>query len=150
MPRWPAALHPQGVRNSGGRSRRAPITPQDEFNTHVRAPIGNGTAQGIVANNGQAILALGPQGVGTRWYPSAVVVGTSSGPPDQSQCVLYRQFIDAKQEIGRTEQGGGDTIAFTRSMQPGDLIYAMWKRANPGDLATITIEGDQYALTTGS
>jgi hypothetical protein len=146
VPRWPRGLHAQGVRNTGGQPRRPPVTSQDQFTQHVRAPIGNGTAQGIVAGNGQAILALGPQGVGTRWYPSEVIVSTSSGPADQSECVLYRQFIDPKQEIARTAQGGGDPMAFTASMQPGDLIYAMWQRANPGDLATITMHGDQIAL----
>lgn len=146
MPRWPRGLHAQGVRNTGGRARRPAVLDQEEFTQHVRAPINNGIAQGIIANNGHAILSLGPQGVGTRWYPSEVLVSTTSGPADQSACVLYRQFIDPKQLIGRTEQGGGDTLAFTREMQPGDLILAHWSRANPGDLATITMHGDQIAL----
>jgi hypothetical protein len=119
------------------------------FTRPVRSPIGAGAAQGIVANDGTAILTVGPQGVGTRWYPSQVQVATSSGPPDQSQCILYRGFIDPKQEVGVTQQGGGDTLAFTHDMQPGDLLYAAWARANPGDLVTITVHGDQLALTTG-
>jgi hypothetical protein len=32
-------------------------------------------------------------------------------------------------------------------MQPGDLVFAVWSRANPGDLATVTMHGDQLALT---
>jgi hypothetical protein len=61
--------------------------------------------------------------------------------------VLYRQFLDPKQEIGQTQQGGGDTLGFTHDMQPGDLVFAVWSRANPGDLATVTMHGDQLALT---
>jgi hypothetical protein len=147
MPRWPGGLHPQGVRNTGASSRRRPVVPQEAFVHQLRAPIGNGTAQGIIANDGTAVLAIGPQGVGARWYPSQVQVATSSGPSDQSQCVLYRQFLDPKQEIGQTQQGGGDTLCFTHDMQPGDLVFAVWSRANPGDLATVTMHGDQLALT---
>jgi hypothetical protein len=150
MPRLPAGLHrpAQSARNTGGRSRRTGIVPQSAFVHQVRAPIGNGSVQGIVANNGTAILAIGPQGVGTRWYPSEVQLSTSTGPTDQSMCVLYRNFIAATQEVGQTAQGGLDTVAFTRDMQPGDILYAVWHRANPGDLATITVHGDQLALTS--
>jgi hypothetical protein len=114
----------------------------------VRAPIGNGSAQGIVANNGTAILAVGPQGVGTRWYPSQVQVATTTGATDQSMATLYRQFIAASQVVGQTEQGGSDTLGFTQDMQPGDLLYVVWVRANSGDLATVTVHGDQLALAS--
>ena len=150
MPRRPRGLHPsaQSARNSGGRSRRPAIVPQEAFVHPVRSPIGNGTAQGIVANNGQAVLAIGPQGVGTRWYPSQVQVATSSGATDQSMATLYRQFVAASQIVGQTEQGGSDTLGFTHDMQPGDLLFVVWARANPGDLATVTVHGDQLALAT--
>lgn len=150
MPRWPAGLHSQTTRNRGGQSRRPPVTDQLDYTVHVRAPIGNGTAQGIIGGNGQAILAVGPQGVGTRWYASQIFVGTSTGVTDQSACTIYRQFIDPKQELAHSEQGGGDVVSFTEQMQPGDLVYVMWVRGNPGDLATVTIRGDQVALTTAS
>jgi hypothetical protein len=100
-----------------------------------------------VANDGTAILAIGPQGVGTRWYPSQVQIATSSGAADQSRATIYRQLIDPTRQIGQTEQGGSDTLAFTYSMQPGDLIYVEWVRANPGDLVTVTMHGDQTTLT---
>ena len=51
------------------------------------------------------------------------------------------------QRIGQTLQGGGDTIGWTAQMQPGELIYAVWADANPGDLATLAIHGDQVVLT---
>lgn len=122
--------------------------PQSAFVYQVRVPIGGGSVQGIVANDGTAILPVGPQGVGTRWYPSEVQVSTTTGATDQSVCLLYRNFIAATQEAGQTQQGGLDTIAFTRDMQPGELLFAVWHRANPGDLATVTVHGDQLALTS--
>lgn len=149
MPRIPPGLHlhAQSARNRGGRPRRPVIVPQDAFVHQVQTPIGQGATQGLVAGDGSAMLVIGPQGIGTRWYPSQVLVATSSGVADQSACTLYRNFIDPKQEVGHTEQGGGDVLAFTHDMQPGDLLYAVWARANPGDLATLTVHGDQLALT---
>lgn len=149
MPRRPRGLHlsAQSARNTGGRARRPGTVPQEAFVHSVRSPIGTGAAQGIVGNNGQAVLAVGPQGVGTRWYPSQVQVATSSGATDQSMATLYRQFVAASQIVGQTEQGGSDTLGFTHDMQPGDLLYVVWHRANPGDLATVTVHGDQVALT---
>jgi len=140
-------MHAQTVRATGGHNRRPPVTDQRHFTQRVRAPIGNAVAQGIVAVNGTAILSLGPQGIGTRWYASQILVATSSGASDQSACTIYRQLIDPTRELGRTEQGGSDVFNFPHDMQPGDLIIAKWQRANTGDIATLTIHGDQDALT---
>jgi len=148
MVRWPAGLHPQGVRTTPGVPWRPGRTPQEDFTVPVRTLIQSGTGQQIVGNSGAATVVLGPQGVGTRWYPSQIQVATSSGPTDSSSCTLYRDFIDAKQQIGQTLQGGGDTLGFTHDMQPGNLIYAVWMNANPGDLATLTVHGDQMALAS--
>jgi hypothetical protein len=112
----------------------------------VRTLIQAGTGQQIVGSGGAATVVLGPQGTGTRWYPSQIQVATTSGPTDSSSVVLYRDFIDAKQQIGQSLQGGGDTLGFTHDMQPGNLIYAVWANASPGDLATLTVHGDQIAL----
>lgn len=147
MPRWPRGLHPQGVRTTGGLPYRPPRMPQEAFRTPVRSLIGAGTGQQIVSGSGAAVVVLGPQGVGTRWYPSQIQVATSSGPTDDSTVTLYRDFVDEKQEIGQSLQGGGDTLGFTHDMQPGNLIFAVWKDANPGDLATLTVHGDQVVLT---
>ena len=146
MVRVPAGLHPQGVPNTGGRPFLPPRTSPLMYGKPVRAPIHDGTGQAIVSGAGAATVVLGPQGQGTRWYPSQVQVSTSSGPTDQSSCTLYRLFIDPKQAVGQTLQGGGDTLGFTHEMQPGELLYAMWANANPGDIATLTINGDQVVL----
>lgn len=150
MPRRPRGLHlsAQSARNTGGRARAPAVVPMEAFAHQVRAPIGTGTAQGLVANDGSAVLAVGPQGVGTRWYPSQVLVSTSSGPSDQSEARVYRDLIDPKQEVGQTQQGGGEVLAFTHDMQPGNLLYVVWARANPGDLVTVTVHGDQLTLSS--
>ena len=148
MPRWPAGLHAQGVRTRGQRGYQPPMVPQEAFTRAVRTLIQAGVGQAIVSSAGSATVVLGPQGVGTRWYPSQIQVSTTTGPVDQSSCVLYRDIVEAKHEIGQTLQGGGDTLGFTHDMQPGDLIYAVWSNANPGDLATLAVHGDQMALAT--
>jgi hypothetical protein len=123
------------------------VVPQLAFVHQVRAPIYSG-AQGIVANDGSATLSIGPQGIGTRWYTSQVVVATSSGPSDQSECTLHLNAIQRTQVVGQTQQGGEDVLAFVHDMQPGDLLIARWQRANVGDLVSITVHGDQLALTS--
>lgn len=150
MPRVPRGLHPQGVRNVGGFTARPGRAAQEDFTVPVRTLIQAGTGQQIVSSGGKATVVLGPQGVGTRWYPSQIQVATSTGPTDASTCRLFRDFIDAKQQIGQTLQGGGDTLGFTHDMQPGNLIYAVWTNAVPGDLATLTVHGDQLALTVAA
>ena len=148
MPRIPRGLHAQGVRNTGAPPYRPPKVPQEEYTTVVRSLIQAATGQQSVSGAGKATVVLGPQGLGTRWYPSQIQVATSTGPTDGSSCTLYRGFIDPKQEIGQTLQGGGDTLGFTHDMQVGDLIYAVWVNANAGDLATMTVHGDQQALAS--
>lgn len=147
MPRWPRGLHPQGVKTGAGTPYRPPRIPQDAYVNQVRTLIQAGTGQQIISGAGTATVVLGPQGVGTRWYPSQIQVATSTGPSDGSSVILYRDFINAKQQIGQTLQGGGDTLGFTHDMQPGNLIYAVWANADPGDLATLTVHGDQIALS---
>ena len=148
MPRWPRGLHPQGVRTVGGVPWRPGRTPQESYARPVRALIGTGTGQAIVNAQGAATVVLGPQGTGTRWYPSQIQVATSTGPTDGSTVTLYRDFIDQKQQIGQSLQGGGDTLGFTHEMQPGNLVYAVWSGANAGDLATLTVHGDQVVLAS--
>jgi len=149
MPRWPAGLHQAAgsLRNTGAPGYLPPLTPMHRYTQPVRAPIGNGAGQSIVNSSGAAIVALGPSGVGTRWYPSEIQISTTTGPTDLSSCELYKLFIAPTQRIGQTLQGGGDTIGWTAQMQPGELIYAVWADANPGDLATLAIHGDQVVLT---
>lgn len=147
--RVPRGLHPQGVRNVGGAPFLPPRTSPLMFGKPERCPIHNGTGQQIIAgapNAGTATVVIGPQGLGARWYPSQVQVSTSSGPTDGSTCVVYKLFVAPTQIIGQTLQGGGDTFGWTHEMQPGELIFAVWADANPGDIATLTINGDQVVL----
>lgn len=147
--RVPGGLHPQGVRNIGGAPMLPPRTSPLMYGKPARAPIHDGIGSAIVAGSpvaGVATVVIGPQGLGTRWYPSQVQVSTQSGPTDGSSCTVYKLFIANSQIIGQTLQGGGDTFGFTHEMQPGELLYAVWANANPGDLATLAINGDQVVL----
>lgn len=144
--RVPAGLHPQGVPNTGGRPVLPYRTSPLMFGKPVRAPIHDGTGSAIVSGGGAATVVLGPQGQGTRWYPSQVQVSTTSGPSDGSSCVVYKLFVANSQIIGQTLQGGGDTFGWTHELQVGELIFAVWAGANPGDLATFSINGDQVVM----
>lgn len=146
--RWPAGLHrlAASAPASGYLPRRPQVADQRTFHVPVRAPIGNGTGQAIVASDGSAIVAVGPSGLGTRWYPAQIQVSTTTGVGDLSTCIFYKLFIGPTQQIGQTLQGGGDTIGWVAEMQPGELVYAVWSSANPGDLATLVLIGDQVAL----
>lgn len=113
----------------------------------LRVPLNDAIGQALVTVDGDAIVELGPAGVGSRWYPSAVQVTTSTGPTDLSEVVLYKNIVGPTYIVGQTLQGGGDTIGLTAPMQTGDLLLAVWSGGNPGDLATCQVIGDQVVLT---
>lgn len=129
--------------------RRPPVTPLAEFNQIVRVAIaGDGVAQTIVAASGVATLPIGPQGLGTRWYPQQVTIATQSGANDPSTCALYLNST-AFPPIGQSYAGGGDSIGLAvPPMEPGDLLIAVWTGATPGNWASITVIGSKDALVT--
>lgn len=127
--------------------RRPPVTPLSAFNRTVQLAItGDGVAQTIVAASGIATLPIGPQGLGTRWYPQQVTIATQSGANDPSTCALYLNST-VFPPIGQSYAGGGDSIGLAvPPMEPGDLLIAVWSGAKPGDWASITVIGSKDAL----
>lgn len=131
---------------------RPPTPPQTAYTQQATAPVGNqGIASTVVSASGTAQVSVGPQGIGTRWYPQQATVSTSSGAADSSTCTIYLGLIGVQAAVvGQSYAGGGDTIGLAVPlMQPGDLLIAVWTGAKTGDQATIRIIGDQDVLVPG-
>ena len=123
--------------------------PQERFSRLLSAiPLTGGQGQAIVNGSGAARVSVGPQGLGTTWYPSQCTISTSTGANDISTCAVYLGS-QAQQNLqgGQSYAGGGDTVGLSVvSMTPGDLLIAVWSGAVPGATAAINIQGTMDAL----
>lgn len=123
--------------------------PQQAFTRVLSGiPLTGGQGQAVVNGAGVAQVSVGPQGLGTTWYPSQCVVSTSTGANDVSTCAVYlgSQALQNLQG-GQSYAGGGDTIGLSvTSMTPGDLLIAVWESAVPGAIAAVNVQGTMDAL----
>ena len=123
--------------------------PMEQFRRQLSGvPLTGGQGQAVVSAGGTARVSVGPQGLGTVWYPSQCVVSTSTGANDVSTCAVYlgSQALQNLQG-GQSYAGGGDTIGLSvTSMTPGDLLIAIWESAVPGATAAINVQGTMDAL----
>jgi hypothetical protein len=119
---------------------------QQQFTRQVQGvPLTGGQGQAVVNGAGVATVKVGPQGLGTTWYPAAANISTSTGAADTSTCAVYIG-AQAQQNLqgGQSYAGGGDTVALSViSMQPGDLLIAVWSGAVPGATAVLNVTGTQ-------
>jgi hypothetical protein len=125
-----------------------PRPPVGQYRQQVRTALTNGTGQATVAA-GTATIRLGPQGLGTIWYPQAAAIATTSGAVDASTCTIYlgAQAV-LPQIVGQSYAGGGDSIGLTSPpLTPGQFLIAVWVSAHNTDQATLVIYGDQVVLT---
>lgn len=150
MPRWPRGLHAAAgsTRAWGGRSYQIPRPAPELYRLPVRSPIAQNAAQTTVAADGSATVQIGPQGLGTRWFPTQANVATTTGAADTSTVALYLGAQTQANLLGGSSYAGGlDTIGInTGPLTPGDLITAVWSGGHAGDTATLTIYGDQEVL----
>jgi len=128
---------------------RPPVVPQAAFTRRVRTDIGNsGVAQTVIAASGSGQVSVGPQGVGTVWYPKSCTVATQSGAADGSTATGYLNSVTTP-PLFQSYAGGGDTQGLAvPQMQPGDLLIILWSGGTPGNWASITVVGDMDALIT--
>jgi len=143
LPRWAAR---PAVRNTGGQARRIITTPMAW--TRVQALLATAN-QNSLNSNGAGFVTLACTGLGTKWYVSQVQVSTGQGPSPlfQIEVTVYLNAVNPVNVIGRSAQGGGDTIGVTVPMQQGDQLIAVWAGAAPNDTATLAVSGDQEVLT---
>lgn len=122
--------------------------PIGQYTGRERTPIANGYGVATVKNN-TATVSVGPQGLGTVWYPQNAAIGTTTGANDASTCQLYLGPLSQLQLIsGTSYAGGGDSIGLgVPPITPGYFIVAVWSGAVNGDLASLAIYGTQDALT---
>lgn len=147
--RWPAGLHRYagGLPNLGQRSWSIPRPGMEDYLATVRTPLTDNQRQTTVSG-GAATIRLGPQGQGTRWYLTQASGGTTTGALDSSTVALYLGAQSLGNLLGGgTFSGGLFTIGLNvRPLTPGDLVIAVWSGANNGDIATLTLYGEQDVL----
>lgn len=126
-----------------------PVTLQLE--TWSSAPTAGSTYSGTMSVTGQALtLSVGPQGLGTTWYPAQVTLSTTTGPLDTStaQVFLGAQGVPVTL-VGQQYTGNGTVALAVPSMTPGQVLIIQWTSAQPGDVAAANVIGTMDALTTG-
>ena len=140
--------------NLGFARRAAASTPQGAYTGSQQTLITGGYAAVTVKADGTATAKVGPQGVGTVWYPQAAAISTTTGANDASTCALYLTPLEngaqvpATQIGGQSYAGGGDSIGLAvPPMWAGYFIVAVWSGAVSGDLASLAVYGTQQVLT---
>lgn len=149
---WPRGLHRQSstLRNRGGRARMIPRLPLEAYTRRLQSiPLTGGQAQGIIPGSGALTLSIGPQGLGTVWYPVQVTLSTTTGPLDTSTALVYLGPLTVPATLVATLYSGNGTAALAiPSMSPGQFLVVAWSGANPGDTAAVNVIGTMDALTT--
>jgi hypothetical protein len=138
------ARQPRGIRYR----RPASVSPLAFTRQLQGVPLTGGQARGVIGAGGGATISIGPQGLGTIWYPVMCTISTTTGALDISTCAVYLGS-QAQQNLqgGQSYAGGGDVVALSvSSMTAGDLLIAVWSGGNPGDIAVINITGTMDAL----
>ena len=156
MPRWPWGLHGYAgaLPNLGGRAYRMQVLPIETYaGVQSQVPLNDGQGQVIVPASGIATVQIGPQGIGTVWYPAAVTVSTTTGANDTSLCNVYAGpagILTPTTLLGVIFSGGGGTLAAAVPPLPtGWYLTAQWIGANPGDQAAINVQGSKDARIAG-
>lgn len=164
MVRVPRGLHPQAARPAAARGLlsyrpgfrgsgmqpmiRPPIQAYTGKVTGV--PLTGGQVQATVPAGGALTLSVGPQGLGTVWYPAQVTLSTSTGALDASTCQVFlgSQGVPVTL-VGTAFPGGAATVALAiPSMAPGQVLILKWTGAKVGDTAAANVIGSMDALTT--
>jgi hypothetical protein len=117
--------------------------------TNANTPTVGSVYGGILPGLGIAQVTLGPQGVGTVWYPQQAAIATTTGAVDASTCTLFVGPLALLTQIGsQSYAGGGDSIGLAiAALYPGSFLVAKWSGGVVGDLAAFTVYGLQDVLT---
>jgi hypothetical protein len=142
--------------DTAGTYPQAPVTitasPGDTLLVGVPA---GGTAGAVYSAviSSQALpltLQVGPQGLGTTWYPAQMTLSTTTGALDTSTALVYLGSGGVPTTLVATVFTGNGTAALAvPPMQPGDYLIVTWSNGHPGDTASFNTIGTQDALTTG-
>lgn len=153
MPAWPRGLHQaaatgRAVRQVAIRIPRPPVTEYTQVADGI--PLGDGQGQAVVASNA-AQVQIGPQGLGTVWYPAQVTVSTTTGVLDTSSCDIYvgpGPVLVRTNLMGTVFPAGRGVLAVALPPMPvGWFLTAVWSGAKNGDIAAVNVTGSKRALT---
>jgi hypothetical protein len=112
-------------------------------------PLTGGQASGIIPAGGALTLSVGPQGLGTLWYPAQVTLSTTAGPLDTSTANVFLGVGGVPtMQVGTLFPGNGVLALAVPAQQPGDFIIVQWTGAVVGNVASLNIIGTQDALGT--
>jgi hypothetical protein len=159
---WGRYFHPQASRPApsafayrpGWRGTgMQPMTavPIQRYTARITGvPLTGGQQQGTVQGSGKASLSVGPQGLGTIWYPTQVTISTTTGPLDASTALVYLGAQGVPITLVASVFTGNGTIGLAiPTMSPGQVLIVSWTGAQPGDVVSMNIVGTMDALTTG-
>lgn len=127
---------------------RVPIGAYSQKATGV--PLTGGQNQARVPASGVLTLTVGPQGLGTVWYPAQITLSTTTGQLDPSTANIFlgSQGVPITQ-VGAIFTGNGTAALAIPSVSPGQVLIVTWSGAKPGDTAALNVVGTMDALTTG-
>lgn len=150
MARWPAGLHrnAQSLPATGMRARAIPRLPLEAFTRRLTGlPLTGGQAQGAIPGSGALTLTIGPQGLGTTWYPVQITLSTTTGVLDTSTANVYLgPLVTPATLVGSLFTGNGTVALAIPAMQPGQYLVISWTGGNPGDTAAANVIGTMDAL----
>lgn len=113
-------------------------------------PLTGGQSAGLIPAGGAVTLTVGPQGLGTLWYPAQAVISTTTGALDTSTALVYLGAGGVPTMLIGTVYSGNGTVAIAvPPMQPGDFIIVSWTGGHAADIASVNVIGTMDALTTG-
>ena len=106
--------------------------------------------QGKIPVSGALTLQVGPQGLGTVWYPVQVTLSTTTGALDTSTALVYLgPLVTPATLVGTVYSGNGTVALAIPAMSPGQTLIIAWTGGKNGDAAAANIIGTMDALTTG-
>jgi hypothetical protein len=158
---WANAFHLQAVRRGNKLNYRPgyqasgqqpmPRVPVSAYRQKITGvPLTGGQAQGTVPGSGKLTLSVGPQALGTVWYPAQVTLSTTTGPLDSSTALVYLGSQGVPITLVGTVFTGNGTVALAiPNMSPGQTLIAIWSNGHAGDTAAFNIIGTMDAMTTG-
>jgi hypothetical protein len=139
---------------AGNRFFKRTLNPPVPIGAYTRkitgVPLTGGQASGLIPAGGALTLSVGPQGLGTLWYPAQATISTSTGALDVSTALAYLGVGGVPTMLIATVYSGNGTIAVAvPPMQPGDFLIVTWTGAHVGDVASVNVIGTMNALSTG-
>lgn len=148
-PRWPRGLHLNAgsLPNTGGRFRSVPRLPLEAYRRKITGiPLQSGQAQGTIPASGTLTLTIGPQGLGTVWYPVQITLTTTTGQLDTSLANIYLGPLVTPATIVGTGLGNGVYALAIPPMTPGQYLIVVWTGGTNGDTAAANVIGTMDAL----